>query len=77
MEKIYDTEQIKPKECKSFLNYNLAMPEIFNRLGRRDLTSMIPKLNNSKNLTGQRVSWNKIKAKLEDKDVVNEYKLYA
>ena len=77
MEKIYDTEQIKPKECKSFLNNNPAMPEMFNRLGRRDLTSMIPKLNNSKNLTGQRVSWNKIKAKLEDKDVVNEYKLYA
>ena len=53
------------------------MPEIFNRLGRRDLTSMIPELNNSKNLTGQGVSWNKIKAKLEDKDVVNESKLYA
>ena len=41
VEKIYDTGRIKPKGCKSFLNYNLVISDIFNLLGRRDLVSMI------------------------------------
>ena len=38
---------------------------------------MVPKLINIKDMEAQTVSWNKIKALLEDKDLINKPKLYA
>lgn len=46
-------------------------------LGGRHLRPMVPKLSNSKDMEAQTVSWNKIKALLEDKDLINKSKLYA
>ena len=52
VEKAYDKEILKTKVWKRFLKYNLVISGISNLLGRRNLTSMIPKLNNSKNMKG-------------------------
>ena len=75
--KIYDTERLNSKRRKSFLNYSLLVSELHHFLGRRNLASMMPELNNCKNVKSQRVSSNKIKAVPEYKIVVNKFKLYV
>lgn len=66
------TKRIKCKGRKSFLNYKLLISEIFSLLERKDLSSAISELKNDKNIRGQKVSWNKIRVILKDRDVVNK-----
>ena len=46
-------------------------------LGRRHQRRMVTKLSNSNDMEAQTVSWYKIKALLEYKDLINKSKLYA
>ena len=75
IEKIYGTEGIKPKQRKSFLNYNLVSSEIIHLMKKGDLSSVTPKLKHYKSMKDQNVCWDKIRAILEEKDLVNKPKL--
>ena len=55
VEKIYDKERLEPKGRKSFLNCNLLISELLNRLGTKNVTPIIPKLHSGNNMKSQRV----------------------